>query len=126
SANNKTIDITDVEFAIQDIVGTEKSSKAPIMVTGTDGRVAQQSGYTMGATDFSVEYKEAADLTKAQALTLAKTAAFEEVKDGVNTSAEDRLDQVQVNQTQLDAIKNGSNQGGGYPLTYTITKDSKT
>ncbi|WP_446923451.1 bacterial Ig-like domain-containing protein, partial [Listeria monocytogenes] len=97
-----------------------------VYVTGTDGTVAQQDGYTMGATDFSLEYKEATDLTKAQALTLAKTAAFEEVKDGVNSSAEDRLDQVQVNQTQLDAIKNGSNQGGVYPLTYTITKDSKT
>ncbi|EAE2923457.1 LPXTG cell wall anchor domain-containing protein, partial [Listeria monocytogenes] len=126
STNNKTIDVTDLTITIQDIFGTEKSSKAPVYVTGTDGTVAQQDGYTMGATDFSVEYKEATDLTKAQALTLAKTAAFEEVKDGVNSSAEDRLDQVQVNQTQLDAIKNGSNQGGVYPLTYTITKDSKT
>lgn len=126
STNNKTIDVTDLTITIQDIFGTEKSSKAPVYVTGTDGTVAQQDGYTMGATDFSLEYKEATDLTKAQALTLAKTAAFEEVKDGVNSSAEDRLDQVQVNQTQLDAIKNGSNQGGVYPLTYTITKDSKT
>ncbi|PDE53943.1 bacterial Ig-like domain-containing protein [Listeria monocytogenes] len=126
STNNKTIDVTDLTITIQDIFGTEKSSKAPVYVTGTDGTAAQQDGYTMGATDFSVEYKEATDLTKAQALTLAKTAAFEEVKDGVNSSAEDRLDQVQVNQTQLDAIKNGSNQGGVYPLTYTITKDSKT
>ncbi|PDB01102.1 bacterial Ig-like domain-containing protein [Listeria monocytogenes] len=126
STNNKTIDVTDLTITIQDIFGTEKSSKAPVYVTGTDGTAAQQDGYTMGATDFSVEYKEATDLTKAQALTLAKTAAFEEVKDGVNSSAEDCLDQVQVNQTQLDAIKNGSNQGGVYPLTYTITKDSKT
>ncbi|MBC6136653.1 LPXTG cell wall anchor domain-containing protein [Listeria innocua] len=126
STNNKTIDVTDLTITIQDIFGTEKSSKAPVYVTGTDGTVAQQDGYTMGATDFSLEYKEATELTKAQALTLAKTAAFEEVKDGVNSSAEDRLDQVQVNQTQLDAIKNGSNQGGVYPLTYTITKDSKT
>ncbi|UPH48392.1 bacterial Ig-like domain-containing protein [Listeria innocua] len=126
STNNKTIDVTDLTITIQDIFGTEQSSTAPVYVTGTDGTVAQQDGYTMGATDFSLEYKEATELTKAQALTLAKTAAFEEVKDGVNSSAEDRLDQVQVNQTQLDAIKNGSNQGGVYPLTYTITKDSKT
>ncbi|MBC1374833.1 LPXTG cell wall anchor domain-containing protein [Listeria sp. FSL L7-1699] len=126
STNNKTIDVTDLTITIQDIFGTEKSSKAPVYVTGTEGTVAQQDGYTMGATDFSIEYKEATALTKAQALTLAKTAAFEEVKDGVNSSAEDRLDQVQVNQAQLDAIKNGSNQGGVYPLTYTITKDSKT
>ncbi|HHP9139119.1 TPA: bacterial Ig-like domain-containing protein [Listeria monocytogenes] len=126
STNNKTIDVTDLTITIQDIFGTEQSSTAPVYVTGTDGTVAQQDGYTIGATDFSLEYKEATELTKAQALTLAKTAAFEEVKDGVNSSAEDRLDQVQVNQTQLDAIKNGSNQGGVYPLTYTITKDSKT
>lgn len=126
STNDKTIDVTDLTITIQDIFGTEQSSKAPLYVTGTEGTVAQQDGYTMGATDFSMEYKEATDLTKAQALTLAKTAAFEEVKDGANSSAEDRLDLVQVNQTQLNAIKNGSNQGGVYPLTYTITKDSKT
>lgn len=126
STNDKTIDVTDLTITIQDIFGTEQSSKAPLYVTGTEGTVAQQDGYTMGATDFSMEYKEATDLTKAQALTLAKTAAFEEVKDGVNSSAEDRLDLVQVNQTQLNAIKNGSNQGGVYPLAYTITKDSKT
>ncbi|EEO1139050.1 hypothetical protein G6J35_002831, partial [Listeria monocytogenes] len=51
---------------------------------------------------------------------------FEEVKNGVNSSAADRLSSVQVSQTQLTAIKNGSNQGGVYPLTYKITKDSKT
>ncbi|EAC8563504.1 LPXTG cell wall anchor domain-containing protein [Listeria monocytogenes] len=126
STNNKTIDVTDLTITIQDIFGTEQSSTAPVYVTGTEGQVAQQDGYTMGATDFSMEYKEATELTKAQALTLAKTAAFEEVKDGVNSSAEDRLDSVQVSQTQLDAIKNGSNQGSVYPLTYSITKDSKT
>ncbi|WP_149808063.1 hypothetical protein, partial [Listeria monocytogenes] len=93
---------------------------------GTEEQVAQKDGYTMGATDFSMEYKEANELTKAQALTLANTAAFKEVKDGVNSSAEDSLDSVQVSQTQLDAIKNGSNQGSVNPLTYSITKDSKT
>lgn len=126
STNDKTIDVTDLTLTIQDIFGTEQSSTAPVYVTGKEGTVAQQDGYTMGAADFSLEYKEATELTKAQALTLAKTAAFEEVKNGVNSSAEDCLDLVQVNQTQLDAIKNGSNQGGVYPLTYTITKDSKT
>lgn len=126
STNDKTIDVTDLTLTIQDIFGTEQSSTAPVYVIGKEGTVAQQDGYTIGATDFSLEYKEATELTKAQALTLAKTAAFEEVKNGVNSSAEDCLDLVQVNQTQLDAIKNGSNQGGVYPLTYTITKDSKT
>ncbi|MBC2262556.1 LPXTG cell wall anchor domain-containing protein [Listeria sp. FSL L7-0091] len=126
STKDKTIDVTDLTITIQDIFGTEQSSTAPVYVTSKAGTTVQQDGYTMGATDFSVEYKEATSLTEAQALTLAKTAAFEEVKDGVNSSAENRLDQVQVNQTQLDAIKNGSNQGGVYPLTYTITKDSKT
>ncbi|EHX3703515.1 bacterial Ig-like domain-containing protein, partial [Listeria monocytogenes] len=126
STNDKTIDVTDLTLTIQDIFGTEQSSTAPVYVTEKEGTVAQQDGYTMGAADFSLEYKEATKLTKAQALTLAKTAAFEEVKNGVNSSAEDCLDLVQVNQTQLDAIKNGSNQGGVYSLTYTITKDSKT
>lgn len=105
STNDKTIDVTDLTLTIQDIFGTEQSSTAPVYVTGKEGTVAQQDGYTMGAADFSLEYKEATELTKAQALTLAKTAAFEEVKNGVNSSAEDCLDLVQVNQTQLDAIK---------------------
>ncbi|MBC1908011.1 cell surface protein, partial [Listeria booriae] len=76
--------------------------------------------------DFPLEYKDAVALTSTEALSLGKTAAFEEVKNGVNSSAQDRLNSVQVNQTQLAAIKNGSNQGGTYPLTYTLTKDGKT
>ncbi|MBC2034555.1 cell surface protein, partial [Listeria booriae] len=65
-------------------------------------------------------------LTEAQSMNLGKTAAFEEVKSGVNSSAEDRTSLVKVDQTQLDAIKNGPNTGGTYPLTYTVTKDGKT
>ncbi|MBF2664589.1 bacterial Ig-like domain-containing protein [Listeria seeligeri] len=126
STNNKTIAAADLTIAIQDIFGTEKSSTAPVYVTTTDGTIVQQDGFTLGATDFSLEYKEAVALTNAQALTAGETAAFEEVKDGVNSSAQDRLSLVEVNATQLNAIKNGSNQGGTYPLTYTITKDGKT
>lgn len=60
-----------------------------------------------------------------QALNLAKTAAFEEVKNGVNSSAQDLSSSVQVNEDQLSAIQNGSKQGGTYPLTFTVTKDGK-
>ncbi|EAE8346657.1 LPXTG cell wall anchor domain-containing protein [Listeria monocytogenes] len=126
STNDKTIDATDLTITIQDIFGTKQSSTAPVYVTSKAGTIVQQDGYTMGATDFSIEYKDATSLTDVQALNLAKTAAFEEVKNGVNSSAEDRLSIVQVNQTQLAAIKNGSNQGGVYPLTYTVAKNSKT
>ncbi|EEO6567021.1 LPXTG cell wall anchor domain-containing protein [Listeria monocytogenes] len=126
STKDKTISTTDLTITIQDIFGEKQSSTAPVYVTGTDGTIAQKDGYTIGATDFSLDYKAASALTDAQALQLAKTAAFEEVKNGVNSSAADRLSSVQVNQTQLTAIKNGSNQGGVYPLTYKITKDSKT
>ncbi|WP_208972715.1 hypothetical protein, partial [Escherichia coli] len=59
-------------------------------------------------------------------MNLGKTAAFEEVKSGVNSSAEDRISSVKVDQAQLDAIKNGPNTGGTYPLTYSVTKDGKT
>ncbi|WP_338671838.1 bacterial Ig-like domain-containing protein [Listeria seeligeri] len=126
STNNQTIAATDLTIAIQDIFGTKQSSTAPVYVTAADGTIVQQDGFTMGATDFSLEYKDAVALTSTEALSLGKTAAFEEVKNGVNSSAQDRLSSVQVNQTQLTAIKNGSNQGGTYPLTYTLTKDGKT
>lgn len=125
SANDKTIATTDITIEIQDILGTKQSSTAPVYVTSTDGTIIQKDGFTMGATDFSLEYKEAVSLTNTQALDLAKTAAFEEVKNGANSSAVDCLNLVQINQIQLSAIKNGSNQGGTYPITYTITKDGK-
>ncbi|MBC2118789.1 bacterial Ig-like domain-containing protein [Listeria marthii] len=126
STNGKAIDKTNLTITIKDVFGTEKSSTAPVYVTSTDATTAQRNGFTLGATNFSIEYKDGLSLTDAQALNLAKTAAFEEVKNGVNSSAEDRLSIVQVNQTQLAAIKKGSSQGGVYPLTYTIAKDSKT
>ncbi|MBC1839649.1 cell surface protein, partial [Listeria seeligeri] len=51
--------------------------------------------------------------------------AFEEVKNGVNSNAEDRTNVVKVDETQLNALKNGSNRGGTYPLTFTLEKDGK-
>lgn len=126
STNNKTIAATDLTLQIEDVFGTQKSSTAPVYVTSADGTIVQKDGFIIGATDFSLSYKEAVALTNAQGLDLAKTAAFEEVKSGVNSSAQDSLSLVQVNQTQLNAIKNGSNLGGTYPLTYTVTKDGKT
>ncbi|MBC1694940.1 cell surface protein, partial [Listeria welshimeri] len=126
STNDKAIAATELTIAIQDIFGSEQSSTAPVYVTATDGKIVQKDGFTIGAKDFSLEYKDATALTDTESITQAKTAAFEEVKDGVNSSAEDRLNLVQVNQTQLNAIKNGSNQGGSYPLTYSVTKDGKT
>lgn len=126
STNDKAIAATELTIAIQDIFGTEQSSTAPVYVTATDGKIVQKDGFTIGAKDFSLEYKDATALTDTESITQAETAAFEEVKDGVNSSAEDRLNLVQVNQTQLNAIKNGSNQGGSYPLTYSVTKDGKT
>ncbi|PZG48520.1 cell surface protein [Listeria ivanovii] len=126
STNNKTIAATDLTIAIQDIFGTTQSSTAPVYVTAADGTIVQKDAFIIGATDFSLEYKDAVALTDAPSITQAKTAAFEEVKNGVDSSAQDRLNLVQVDQTQLNAIKNGSNQGGTYPLTYTVTKDGKT
>lgn len=126
SAGDKTVAATDLTIAIQDIFGTTQSSTAPVYVTTPDGTVTQKDGYTIGATDFAMDYKDAVALTDAQAMDLGKTAAFEEVKSGVNSSAQDRSSIVEVNQTQLDAIKNGPNTGGTYPLTYTVTKDGKT
>ncbi|MBK1967712.1 cell surface protein, partial [Listeria ivanovii subsp. londoniensis] len=126
SAGNKTIAATDLTIALQDIFGTEQSSTAPVYVTSPDGTIVQQAGFTMGATDFSLEYKAAVALTDAQAVSLAKTAAFEEVKSGVQSSAQDRLSFVQVNPTQLAAIQHGAKQGGTYPLTYTLAKEGKT
>ncbi|WP_239257409.1 bacterial Ig-like domain-containing protein, partial [Listeria ilorinensis] len=79
-----------------------------------------------GASDFTMAYQAAKGLTETQALALAKTAAFEEVKNGVNSTAQDRLDGVQVHATQLAAIQNGSNHGGTYPLTYTLTQEGQT
>ncbi|MBC6296735.1 DUF5011 domain-containing protein [Listeria sp. FSL L7-1517] len=125
STGGKTIAATDLTIALKDVFGTEQSSTAPVYVTSADGNIVQQDGFMMGATDFSLEYKEAVAVTDAKALSLAKIAAFEEVKSGVNSSAQDRLSLVQVNQTQLNAIKNGSNLGGTYPLTYTLAKDGK-
>ncbi|MBF2482366.1 bacterial Ig-like domain-containing protein, partial [Listeria seeligeri] len=79
----------------------------------------------IGATNFTLEYKDALALTEAQAVTKAKTAAFEEVKNGVNSNAQDRTNVVKVDETQLKAIQDGPNQGGTYPLTYTLEQDSK-
>lgn len=126
STNNKTIATTDLTITIQDIFGTEQSSTAPVYVTSPAGTIVQQDGFTIGVTDFSLAYKDALNLTDAQGINLAKTAAFEEVENGVNSSAQDCLSTVEVNQTQLNAIKNGSNQGGTYPLTYSVNKDGKT
>ncbi|MBC1870113.1 LPXTG cell wall anchor domain-containing protein [Listeria seeligeri] len=126
SAGDKTIAATDLTIAIQDVFGTTQSSTAPVYVTAPNGTVTQKDGYTVGATDFSMTYKDSVALTEAQSMNLGKTAAFEEVKSGVNSSAEDRTSLVKVDQTQLDAIKNGPNTGGTYPLTYTVTKDGKT
>ncbi|EDO0910152.1 cell surface protein, partial [Listeria monocytogenes] len=86
STKDKTISTTDLTITIQDIFGEKQSSIAPVYVTGTDGTIAQKDGYIIGATDFSLDYKAASALTDAQALQLAKTAAFEEVKNGVNSS----------------------------------------
>ncbi|MBC1488979.1 DUF5011 domain-containing protein [Listeria sp. FSL L7-1485] len=126
STNGKTIATTDLMIELQDVYGTKTTSTAPVFVTETNGTVTQKDGFTIGATNFAIEYKAAAELTESQALSLAKTAAFEEVKNGVNSSAEDRSSLIQVNAAQLAAIQKGSNQGGTYPLTYTVTKDGKT
>ncbi|MBC2307009.1 LPXTG cell wall anchor domain-containing protein [Listeria welshimeri] len=126
STNGKTVAVTNLSITIQDIFGMKQSSTAPFYVTAKDGKVIQRDRFTIGGTDFSLEYKSAASLTEAQALNLAKAAAFEEVKNGVNSNAEDILNSVQVNTAQLSAIQNGSNQGGSYPLTYSVTKDGKS
>ncbi|EIP1891967.1 bacterial Ig-like domain-containing protein [Listeria monocytogenes] len=126
SAGDKTIAATDLTIAIQDIFGTTQSSTAPVYVTAPNGTVTQQDGYTLGATDFTMTYQDSVALTDAGSMNLGKTAAFEEVKSGVNSSAEDRISSVKVDQAQLDAIKNGPNTGGTYPLTYSVTKDGKT
>lgn len=126
STKGKTVAATNLTIALQDIFGTQQSSTAPLYVKTADGQVVQKDGYTIGATDFSTEYKAAKSLTETQALNLAKTAAFEEVKNGVNSSAQDRTSEVQVNSAQLSAIQNGSKQGGTYPLTYTVTQAGKS
>ncbi|WP_239256918.1 bacterial Ig-like domain-containing protein [Listeria ilorinensis] len=126
SAGGKTVAATDLTLAIQDLFGTQKTSTAPVYVKTADGHVNQQAAFTLGASDFTLAYQEAKVLTDTQALALAKTAAFEEVKNGVNSTAQDRLNGVQVNATQLAAIQNGSNHGGTYPLTYTLTQDGQT
>ncbi|EAF7125111.1 bacterial Ig-like domain-containing protein [Listeria monocytogenes] len=126
SAQGKTVSATNVTIAIQDMFGAKQSSTAPVYVATTDGKVTQKDSFTLGATDFSLEYKASVGLTDEQALNLAKTAAFEEVKNGVNSNAQDLSSTVQVNEDQLSAIQNGSKQGGTYPLTFTITKDGKT
>ncbi|EDN7386489.1 LPXTG cell wall anchor domain-containing protein, partial [Listeria monocytogenes] len=125
SAQGKTVSATNVTIAIQDMFGAKQSSTAPVYVATTDGKVTQKDSFTLGATDFSLEYKASVGLTDAQALNLAKTAAFEEVKNGVNSSAQDLSSTVQVNEDHLSAIQNGSKQGGTYPLTFTVTKDGK-
>ncbi|EAC9864814.1 DUF5011 domain-containing protein, partial [Listeria monocytogenes] len=126
SAQGKTVSATNVTIAIQDMFGAKQSSTAPVYVATTDGKVTQKDSFTLGATDFSLEYKASVGLTNAQALNLAKTAAFEEVKNGVNSSAQDLSSTIQVNEDQLSAIQNGSKQGGTYPLTFTVTKDGKS
>ncbi|MBC1514410.1 cell surface protein, partial [Listeria booriae] len=85
SAGDKTIAATDLTIAIQDVFGTTQSSTAPVYVTAPNGTVTQKDGYTVGATDFSMTYKDSVALTEAQSMNLGKTAAFEEVKSGVNS-----------------------------------------
>ncbi|MBC2157150.1 bacterial Ig-like domain-containing protein [Listeria innocua] len=125
STNGKTIRVTDLTIALKDIFGTEKKSTAPLYVTTANGKVAQKDELKIGATNFTLEYKDAVVLSEAQAVTKAKTAAFEEVKNGVNSDAEDRTDVVKVDENQLKALKNGSNRGGTYPLTFTLEKNGK-
>ncbi|MBC2186162.1 DUF5011 domain-containing protein [Listeria sp. FSL L7-0253] len=125
STNGKTMAATDLTIAVKDIFGTEQKSTAPIYVTATSGNTAQKDQLRIGATNFTLEYKDALALTEAQAVTKAKTAAFEEVKNGVNSNAQDRTNVVKVDETQLKAIQNGPNQGGTYPLTYTLEQDGK-
>ncbi|HAB0008190.1 TPA_asm: cell surface protein [Listeria monocytogenes] len=126
ATNGKSVAASDLTIGLKDIYGTEASSTAPVYVTATDGTIAQKDGFTIGATNFALEYKASQTLTEAQALNLAKTAAFEEVKNGVNSSAQDRTSLVKVNEAQLTAIQKGAKQGGTYPLTYTVTKDGKS
>ncbi|MBC2262681.1 LPXTG cell wall anchor domain-containing protein [Listeria sp. FSL L7-0091] len=123
STNGKTLAATDLNVEIQDIFGTKKTSTAPVYVKTADGKVVQKNQFTLGATDFSIEYKDAQKLTETESLDLAKTAAFEEVKDGVNSSAQAVT--VQADTTQLNAIQKGSKNGGIYPLTYKVNKDGK-
>lgn len=123
STNGKTLAATDLNVEIQDIFGTKKTSTAPVYVKTADGKVVQKNQFTLGATDFSLEFKDAQKLTESEALDLAKTAAFEEVKNGVNSSAQTVT--AQVDSTQLKAIQNGSKTGGTYPLTYKVTNDGK-
>ncbi|EBF5203443.1 DUF5011 domain-containing protein [Listeria monocytogenes] len=125
STKGKTIAATDLTITIKDIFGTETKSTAPVYVTTANGEFAQKDQLRIGATDFTLEYKDAIALTEAQAVSKAKTAAFEEVKNGVNSNAEDRTNVVKVDETQLNALKNGSNRGGTYPLTFTLEKDGK-
>ncbi|MBC1836695.1 bacterial Ig-like domain-containing protein, partial [Listeria seeligeri] len=125
STKGKTIAATDLTITIKDIFGTEKKSTAPVYVITANGEFSQKDQLRIGATDFTLEYKDAIALTEAQAVSKAKTAAFEEVKNGVNSNAEDRTNVVKVDETQLNALKNGSNRGGTYPLTFTLEKDGK-
>lgn len=76
--------------------------------------------------NFSLEYKDSNKLTETEAITLAKTASFEEVKTGVLSTAQDCTSSVKVDAKQLKAIQEGSNQGGTYPLTYQVAKNGKT
>ncbi|EHH7705642.1 DUF5011 domain-containing protein [Listeria monocytogenes] len=126
SAGNKAIATTDIGITIKDIFDTEKKSTAPVYITEPSATIDQKEGLILGAMNFSLEYKDSNKLTETEAITLAKTASFEEVKTGVLSTAQDCTSSVKVDAKQLKAIQEGSNQGGTYPLTYQVAKNGKT
>lgn len=126
STGDKAIATTDLSITIKDIFGTEKKSTAPVYITNSKAVVDQKGPITLGAMDFTLEHKEAIDLSETEATNLAKAVAFEEIKTGVLSSAQDSTDSLQVDENQLKAIQEASNLGGTYPLTYQVTKDGQT